>query len=55
MKKQQGGVVPALENTDKSQHVSTIEKYYIIQSRLKSAVSFKSDYKLIVLIPSKSL
>lgn len=59
MKKQQGGIAPALENTDKNlqacAHVPTTDKHYIIQSRFKPAVSFKLDYKLIVIIPSKIL
>lgn len=60
MKKQQGGIAPTLENTDKNlqacpQHVPTTDKHYIIQSRFKPAVLFKLDYKLIVIIPSKIL
>lgn len=54
MKKQQGGIAPALENTDKSQDAPTTENHYIIQSKFKPAISFKSDYKMIVLIPSKT-
>lgn len=55
MKKQQGGVAPALENTEKNQHVPGAENHNIIQARFKPAVPFKSDYKVIVLIPSKTL
>lgn len=55
MKKQQGGVAPALENTDKNQHVPDTENHYMIPSRFKPAVSFTSDYKVIVLIPLKPL
>lgn len=54
MKKQQGDIAPASENTDKSQDAPTTEDRYIIQSKFKPAVSFKSDYKLIVLISSKT-